>query len=163
WCGGQKPYPLRGALAELLGLAREKVRVVWMPGPGSYGMNDADDCAADAAVIAQAVGRPVRVQYMRAEGTGWDPNGPPIAFRRRGRARRRRGSRGLPPAPPGGRARDRRGEGGGGEGGLGGSLRAESEGGRALRDRAWIRVCTAQPVDRRDRRRGRGRARDRPL
>ena len=31
WCGGQKPYPLRGALAELLGVAREKVRVVWMP------------------------------------------------------------------------------------------------------------------------------------
>ena len=70
-------------MAELLGLAREKVRVVWMPGPGSYGMNDADDCAADAAVVAQALGRPVRLQYMRAEGTGWDPKGPPIAFRLR--------------------------------------------------------------------------------
>src|SRR5258707_12906621 len=80
WCAGQKPYPLRGGLAELLGLAREKVRVVWMPGPGSYGMNDAGDCAAAAAVVGQAVGRPVRVQYMRAEGTGWDPKGPPVAF-----------------------------------------------------------------------------------
>ncbi len=83
WCGGQKPYPLRGALGELLGVARDRVRVVWMPGPGSYGMNDADDCAADAAVIGQALGRPVRLQYMRAEGTGWDPKGPPIAFRLR--------------------------------------------------------------------------------
>ena len=46
-------------------------------------MNDADDCAADAAVLAQAVGRPVRVQYMRSEGTGWDPKGPPVAFRMR--------------------------------------------------------------------------------
>jgi len=83
WCGGQKPYPLRLALAELLGLPSEKVRVVWLPGPGSYGMNDADDAAADAAFLAREVGRPVRVQYMRAEGTGGDPKGPPIAFRLR--------------------------------------------------------------------------------
>jgi xanthine dehydrogenase molybdopterin-binding subunit B len=46
-------------------------------------MNDADDCAADAAVLAQAAGRPVRLQYMRSDGTGWDPKGPPIAFRMR--------------------------------------------------------------------------------
>ena len=80
WFGGQKPYPLRGALAELLALPRERVRVMWMPGPGSYGMNDADDCAADCALLAQAAGRPVRLQYARADGTGWDPKGPPIAF-----------------------------------------------------------------------------------
>lgn len=84
WSGGQKPYPLRHALAELLGLPLESVRVTWIPGPGSYGMNDADDAAADAALLSQAVGRPVRIQYMRAEGTGWDPKGPPIAFRMRG-------------------------------------------------------------------------------
>ncbi len=81
WSGGQKPYPLRHAIAELLALPLEKVRVVWHPGPGSYGMNDADDCAADAALLAQAVGRPVRLQYTRADGTGWDPKGPPVAFR----------------------------------------------------------------------------------
>jgi CO/xanthine dehydrogenase Mo-binding subunit len=84
WCGGQKPYSLRVALAGLLGVANEKVRVIWMPGPGSFGMNDADDCAADAALLAQAVGRPVRLQYMRADGTAWDPKAPPIAFRMRG-------------------------------------------------------------------------------
>ena len=83
WSGGQKPYPLRGALAELLGLPVERVRVMWMPGPGSYGMNDADDAAADAALISQAVGRPVRVQLMRHDGTGGDPKGPPIAFHMR--------------------------------------------------------------------------------
>ena len=83
WFAGQKPYPMRHALADLLKLPAEKVRVVWMPGPGSYGMNDADDCAADAALIAQAVGRPVRVQYMRADGTAWDPKGPPVTFRMR--------------------------------------------------------------------------------
>ncbi len=80
WFGGQKPYPLRGALAEMLGVGRDKVRVIWMPGPGSYGMNDADDCAADCVLLARAAGRPVRLQYTRADGTGWDPKGPPIAF-----------------------------------------------------------------------------------
>ena len=83
WFGGQKPYPLRGAIAQLLELPLEKVRVVWLPGPGSYGMNDADDCAVDAVLLAQAVGRPVRLQYMRADATGWDAKGPPIAFRMR--------------------------------------------------------------------------------
>ena len=84
WSGGQKPYPLRKAIAEVAGLPLEAVRVTWMPGPGSYGMNDADDAALDATVLSQATGRPVRVQYMRADGTGWDPKAPPIAFRLRG-------------------------------------------------------------------------------
>lgn len=83
WAGGQKPYPLREAVAQMLGLAHEKVRVVWMPGPGSYGMNDADDAAMDAALLSQSLHRPVRVQYMRADGTAWDPKGPPAVFRLR--------------------------------------------------------------------------------
>ena len=84
WSGGQKPYPLRKAIAEMVGLPLEAVRVTWMPGPGSYGMNDADDAAMDAAILSQAVERPVRVQYMRQDGTGWDPKAPPIAFKLRG-------------------------------------------------------------------------------
>ncbi len=80
WMGGQKPYPLRAALGLLLNIPREKIRVIWQPGPGSYGMNDADDCAGDAALLSQACGRPVRLQYTRAQGTGWDAKGPPIAF-----------------------------------------------------------------------------------
>jgi CO/xanthine dehydrogenase Mo-binding subunit len=37
----------------------------------------------DAAVLAQAVGRPVRLQYMREQGTGWDPKGPASIHRAR--------------------------------------------------------------------------------
>ena len=37
----------------------------------------------DAAVLAKAIGRPVRVQYMRDEGTGWDPKGPASIHRAR--------------------------------------------------------------------------------
>ena len=54
-----------------------------MVGPGSYGRNDADDCAMDAAVLAKAVGRPVRLQYTREQGTGWDPKGPASIHRAR--------------------------------------------------------------------------------
>jgi CO/xanthine dehydrogenase Mo-binding subunit len=37
----------------------------------------------DAAVLAKAVGKPVRVQYMRNQGTGWDPKGPASIHRAR--------------------------------------------------------------------------------
>lgn len=84
WMGGQKPYPLRSAVADLLQVSLATVRVIWQPGPGSYGMNDADDAAMDAVLLSQAVGRPVRLQYMRHDGTAWDPKGPPAAYRLRG-------------------------------------------------------------------------------
>jgi nicotinate dehydrogenase subunit B len=54
-----------------------RCRAIWTRGPGSYGRNDAGDAAMDAAYLSHAVGRPVRVQYMRDQGTGWDPKGPP--------------------------------------------------------------------------------------
>ena len=84
WMGGQKPYPLRKTVSELLGRPTADIRIIWMPGPGSYGMNDADDAAVDAVIVAQAVGRPVRMQYSRADATAWDPKGPPGVFRLRG-------------------------------------------------------------------------------
>src|SRR3989440_2085013 len=37
----------------------------------------------DAAVLANAVGKPVRVQYTREQGTGWDPKGPASIHRAR--------------------------------------------------------------------------------
>ena len=86
WMGGQKPYPLRKAVSELLGRPRADIRVTWLPGPGSYGMNDADDAAIDATLIARELGdgRPVRLQYSRADATAWDPKGPPGVFKLRG-------------------------------------------------------------------------------
>jgi CO/xanthine dehydrogenase Mo-binding subunit len=40
-------------------------------------MNGHDDAAADAALLSKAVGKPVRVQWMREDELGWDPKGPP--------------------------------------------------------------------------------------
>ena len=83
WSGTQKSHFVQEGLALTLGLPVDKVRVIYTSGPGSYGRNDADDCAMDAAVLAKAVGKPVRLQYMREEGTGWDPKGPASIHRAR--------------------------------------------------------------------------------
>lgn len=76
WTGSQKPHAAREGIAKLLGLPAAKVRVIWVRGPGSYGRNDAGDAAIEAAYLSRAAGRPVRLQYSRGQGTGWDPKGP---------------------------------------------------------------------------------------
>ncbi len=83
WTGSQKSHFVRDGVANILGLPNNKVRAIWVPGPGCYGRNDGGDAAMDAAVLAQKVGRPVRLQYAREEGTGWDPKGPASIHRAR--------------------------------------------------------------------------------
>ena len=76
WTGGQKPHHCRDGIALMFNLPEEKVKVISMVGPGSYGRNDSGDATMDAAVLSKAVGKPVRVQGMRYDGTQWDPKGP---------------------------------------------------------------------------------------
>src|SRR5271166_2516139 len=83
WTGSQKPHYARDGAARVLGLPPDKVHGIWVPGPGSYGRNDAGDAGIDAALLSKAVGRPVRVQGMRWEGHGWDPKGPASVHRAR--------------------------------------------------------------------------------
>lgn len=73
WHSSQKPHAASEGIAKMLGLAKEKVRSISTPGPGSYGRNDSGDAAADAVVMALVTGRPVRVQGARSDGHGWDP------------------------------------------------------------------------------------------
>ena len=83
WTGSQKPHFTRDGVAKILGLPPDKVHGIWILGPGSYGRNDAGDVAMDAALLAKAVGRPVRLQYMRDQATGWDPKAPASIHRAR--------------------------------------------------------------------------------
>ena len=76
WTSSQGTHGLRMSFAKLFGIAPEKVRVIYLDGAGSYGGNGNDDCAADAVVLSRAVGRPVRIQWMRHDEHGWDPKGP---------------------------------------------------------------------------------------
>jgi CO/xanthine dehydrogenase Mo-binding subunit len=77
WSSSQGTHGLRRMLARDLGIPAGQVRVIYMDGSGSYGTNGGDDVAADAVLISRAVGRPVRVQWMREDEHGWDPKGPP--------------------------------------------------------------------------------------
>ena len=76
WSGTQKSHFVQQGLAATLGVPLDKVHVIWAMGPGSYGRNDADDAPWTPPCMAKAVGKPVRLQYMRDQGTGWDPKGP---------------------------------------------------------------------------------------
>ncbi|HWI78834.1 MAG TPA: molybdopterin cofactor-binding domain-containing protein [Ramlibacter sp.] len=79
WTHSQGVFPLRKALAELLGQGEDKLRCIHVEGSGCYGHNAADDVAADAALLARALpGRPVRVQWMREDEHMWEPYGPPM-------------------------------------------------------------------------------------
>ena len=79
-----KSYGMRSGVAEFLGMPRDRVRVVWMEGPQAYGRTAADDAGFEAAFLANELGRPVRVQWMRDEETAWDTKGPAFTFTMRG-------------------------------------------------------------------------------
>jgi CO/xanthine dehydrogenase Mo-binding subunit len=79
-----KSYGLRTGVAQFLGIPRDRVRVVWMDGPQAYGRTAADDAGFEAAFLASEIGRPVRVQWMRDEETGWDTKGPAFTIKVRG-------------------------------------------------------------------------------
>jgi nicotinate dehydrogenase subunit B len=77
WTASQGTHGNRKTFARFLGLPEETVRLIYLDGAGCYGMNGHEDAAADAAILARAVGRPVRVQWSREDEHGWDPKGPP--------------------------------------------------------------------------------------
>jgi CO/xanthine dehydrogenase Mo-binding subunit len=82
WSHTQGVYPDQEAIAEMLAMPLEKVRVIHMEGSGCYGHNGADDAAADAAMIARTLpGRPVRVQWMREDEHAWEPYGPAMLMK----------------------------------------------------------------------------------
>jgi nicotinate dehydrogenase subunit B len=84
WSPTQSSFNLRDAVAKTLGLAPEKVHLIWVEGSGCYGHNGADDVTADAAVLSQAVGKPVRVQWMRNDEHGHEPKGAAMVMDVRG-------------------------------------------------------------------------------
>ncbi len=79
WSASQATHRLRKQLAAMMAVPLDNVRCLYIEGSGCYGRNGHEDAAGDAALLSRAVGgRPVRVQWMRADEHGWDPKGPPI-------------------------------------------------------------------------------------
>lgn len=76
WAGSQGPFRTRKALSDMLGIPENNIHVIYREGSGCYGRLSPDDVPEDAALLSRAVGKPVRVQWMRADEHGWEPKGP---------------------------------------------------------------------------------------
>jgi isoquinoline 1-oxidoreductase len=71
WTGTQRPFGVRGEVATALGVAQEKVRVI-VPDLGSgYGGKHSVEAAIEAAKLAKATGKPVKVAWTREEEFTW--------------------------------------------------------------------------------------------
>lgn len=81
WTSSQGVYQLRGALATALNMPAQNVHVLFVEGSGHYGFCAADNASLDAAVISQAVGKPVRVQYTQADEHNSENFGPAYTWR----------------------------------------------------------------------------------
>jgi nicotinate dehydrogenase subunit B len=76
WTGTQGPFTTRDRLSDMLGIPKRDIQVVFVESAGSYGRLTADDAAEDAVLLSRAVGKPVRVQWMRSDEHVWEPKGP---------------------------------------------------------------------------------------
>jgi nicotinate dehydrogenase subunit B len=71
WTGTQRPFVVRSELAEVFRIPEEKIRVI-MPDTGSgYGGKHSGECAVEAARIARAAGKPVKLVWSREEEFTW--------------------------------------------------------------------------------------------
>ena len=71
WTGTQRPFGVRGQLAEAFHIPEDKVRVL-MPDTGSaYGGKHTGETAIEAARLARAAKRPVKVVWTREEEFTW--------------------------------------------------------------------------------------------
>jgi nicotinate dehydrogenase subunit B len=74
----QNPQALRGEIATMLRTTIDHVVVHAYPGPGHYGRSNGGNAGAEdeAVLLSQAVGGPVRVQWMRADDMQWSTQSP---------------------------------------------------------------------------------------
>jgi CO/xanthine dehydrogenase Mo-binding subunit len=71
WTGTQRPFAVKDELASAFHISPEKVRVI-VPDTGSaYGGKHTGDAAVEAARLAKAAGKPVKVVWTREEEFTW--------------------------------------------------------------------------------------------
>lgn len=80
YSGTQGVFSLRQAIAGMLSLPITSVRVIYVEAAGCYGLDGEDNAALDAALMSHALGRPVRVQYMRADAHTFENFGTPMTM-----------------------------------------------------------------------------------
>ena len=71
WTGTQRPFGVREELAEAFGIPQDRVHVI-MPDMGSgYGGKHSGEAALEAARLAKATGKPVKLVWTRQEEFTW--------------------------------------------------------------------------------------------
>ena len=75
WIQGQEAWGFKAKVAEVTGLNANdnSIQVVHFEGASTYNPGPTYACCADAAILSQAVGKPVRVQSMRWDEHGYSP------------------------------------------------------------------------------------------
>lgn len=74
----QNPQALRGEIAQMLGTSIDHIVVRTLSGAGHYGRSNGGNAGAEdeAVILSKAVGKPVRVQWMRDEDFQWSTQSP---------------------------------------------------------------------------------------
>jgi CO/xanthine dehydrogenase Mo-binding subunit len=71
WTGSQVPFGVRSELASSFGIPEDRIRVI-VPDTGSaYGGKHSGECAVEAARLAKAAGKPVKLVWTREEEFTW--------------------------------------------------------------------------------------------
>ena len=77
---GQNVSMGRSEIATMLNTSVNNVVVRWFDGSGHYGRSNGGNTGAEeeAVILSQAVGKPVRVQWMRWDDMRWSTQHPPV-------------------------------------------------------------------------------------
>ncbi len=71
WTGTQRPFGVRGDLAQAFSLPEEKIRVITPDTGSGYGGKHTGEAAVEAARLAKAAGKPVKLVWTREEEFTW--------------------------------------------------------------------------------------------
>ena len=71
WTGTQRPFGVRSELAEAFHIPEERVRVIVPDTGAGYGGKHTGDAAVEAARLARAAGKPVKIVWTREEEFTW--------------------------------------------------------------------------------------------
>ncbi len=76
WAGSQNLIQTRADVAQMLDIPLDNIRVIWSEQASMFGRGGVDDVAPAAAILSYQLGKPVRVQWMRADEHVWGPQQP---------------------------------------------------------------------------------------
>ncbi|HEV3162924.1 MAG TPA: molybdopterin cofactor-binding domain-containing protein [Isosphaeraceae bacterium] len=71
WTGTQRPFGVKGELTQALGIPEASVRVIVPDTGAGYGGKHTGDAAVEAARLAKAAGKPVKLVWTREEEFTW--------------------------------------------------------------------------------------------